>query len=184
VAGAGNRPLHLQRLASTGKNFGAGNPLWRRRGDRRRRVGAVVDAVWMRCVPALFLLFTLVAATILAMSAEVGRPPTAWEKHVAPADCRQRAAASNRGPCHRDLGAARGRGCGGAEIGSGRAGREEGAEGSRAQTGPSSTGRVRVATETLISTGRTRILGSALNFFLPFPSFECSNRRHFFNNNP
>jgi hypothetical protein len=35
-------------------------------------VGAVVDAVWMRCVPALFLLFTLMAATICATSAEVG----------------------------------------------------------------------------------------------------------------
>jgi hypothetical protein len=31
----------------------------------------------MRCIPALFLLFTLVAATIFAMSAEVGRPPAA-----------------------------------------------------------------------------------------------------------
>jgi hypothetical protein len=44
-ASAGSRPLQLQRLASTGKNFGAGNPLWlhrgrdgsRRRGGRRRR---------------------------------------------------------------------------------------------------------------------------------------------------
>jgi hypothetical protein len=43
---------------------------------------AVVDAVWMRCVPALFLLFTLVAATIFAMSAEVGRPPVALGKTV------------------------------------------------------------------------------------------------------
>jgi hypothetical protein len=39
--------------------------------------GAVVIAVWMRCIPALFLLFMLVAATIFAMSAEVGRPPAA-----------------------------------------------------------------------------------------------------------
>jgi hypothetical protein len=39
--------------------------------------GAVVDAVWMRCVPALFLLFMLVAATIFAKSVEVGRPPAA-----------------------------------------------------------------------------------------------------------
>jgi hypothetical protein len=69
---------------------------------------------------------------------------------------------------------------GGAEIGGGgRTGWEEGAEASRAQNGPSSTGRVRVASETLISAGRTRILGSALNFLLPFPSFEGADLRHF-----
>jgi hypothetical protein len=31
----------------------------------------------MRCVPALFLLFTLVDTTIFAASTEVGRPPAA-----------------------------------------------------------------------------------------------------------
>jgi hypothetical protein len=44
--------------------------------------GAVVVAVWMRCVPALFLLFTLMAATIFAMSAEVRRPPVALGETV------------------------------------------------------------------------------------------------------
>jgi hypothetical protein len=37
VAGARNRTLHLQCLASTRKNFGAGNPLWLRRGRGGRR---------------------------------------------------------------------------------------------------------------------------------------------------
>jgi hypothetical protein len=45
----------------------------------------------MRCVPTLFLLFTLVAATIFAMSAEVGRPPAAPGETVStelpPAGC-------------------------------------------------------------------------------------------------
>jgi hypothetical protein len=49
--------------------------------------------------------------------------------------------------------------------GGGRAGRDEGAEASRAQNGPSSMGRVWVASETLVSAGRTRILGSPSNFF-------------------
>jgi hypothetical protein len=44
--------------------------------------GAVIITVWMRCVPALFLLFTLMAATIFATSAEVGRPPTAPRETV------------------------------------------------------------------------------------------------------
>jgi hypothetical protein len=125
----------------------------------------------MRCVPALFLLFTLVAATIFATSAEVGRPPAAPGETCSagglpPAgygvELRSMPSGSRRGG---------GRGCGGAEIGGGgggRAGREEGAEGSRAQNGQSSTGRVRVATETLVSAGRTQILGSALNFFYRF----------------
>jgi hypothetical protein len=39
--------------------------------------GAVVVAVWMRCVPALFLLFTLMATTIFATSSEVGSPSAA-----------------------------------------------------------------------------------------------------------
>jgi hypothetical protein len=56
------------------------------------RAGAVIDAVWMRCVPALFLLFMIVAATIFAMSAEVGRPPAAPGEMVSaglpPAGCR------------------------------------------------------------------------------------------------
>jgi hypothetical protein len=96
--------------------------------------GAVVVAVWMRYVPALFLLFTLVAATIFAMSAEVGRPLAAPGEMVSaelpPAGCgvdpRSMPSGSGRG------GAADG---GGAEIGSGgRAGRDEGAESSRAET--------------------------------------------------
>jgi hypothetical protein len=66
-----------------------------------------------------------------------------------------------------------GGGYGGAEIGggggsSGRVGWEEGAEASCVQNGPSSTGRVWVASETLVSAGRTRILGLALNFFFHF----------------
>jgi hypothetical protein len=137
--------------------------------------GAVIDAVWMRCVPALFLLFTLVAATIFATSAEVGRPPAAprvtCSAGLPPAGCgvesRSMPSGSGRGRG--------GGGCGGTEIGGGgggRVGRDEGAEASRAQNGPSSMGRVRVASKTLVSAGRTRILGSALNFFLPFPSFK------------
>jgi hypothetical protein len=97
--------------------------------------GAVVVTVWMRCVPVLFLLFTLVAATIFATSAEVGRPPTAPGETVSaglpPAGCgvdpRSMPSGSGRG------GAADG---GGAEIGGGggRAGRDEGAESSRVET--------------------------------------------------
>jgi hypothetical protein len=53
--------------------------------------GAVIDAVWMRCVPTLFLLFTIMAATIFAMSAEVERPPAVPGETVSaglpPADC-------------------------------------------------------------------------------------------------
>jgi hypothetical protein len=45
----------------------------------------------MRCVHALFLLFTLVAATIFATSVEVGRPPAALGETVSaglpPAGC-------------------------------------------------------------------------------------------------
>jgi hypothetical protein len=85
--------------------------------------GVVVVAVWMRCVPALFLLFTLVAATIFAMSAEVGRPPAAPGETVSaglpPAGCgvdpRSMPSGSGRG------GATNGEG---AEIGGG--GRVEG----------------------------------------------------------
>jgi hypothetical protein len=98
--------------------------------------GAVVVAVWMRFVPALFLLFTLVAATIFATSVEVGRPPAALGETVSaglpPMGCgvdpRSMPSGSGRG------GAADG---GGAEIGDGggvRAGRDEGAESSRAET--------------------------------------------------
>jgi hypothetical protein len=97
--------------------------------------GAVVVAVWMRCVPALFLLFTLVAATIFATSAEVGRPPTAPGETVSagltPAGCwvdpRSMPLGSGRG------GAADG---GGADIGGGggRAGRDESTESSLAET--------------------------------------------------
>jgi hypothetical protein len=53
--------------------------------------GTVIVAVWMRCVPALFLLFMLVAATIFAMSAEVRRPLAAPGETVSvrlpPAGC-------------------------------------------------------------------------------------------------
>jgi hypothetical protein len=80
--------------------------------------GAVVVAVWMRCVPALFLLFTLVAATIFAMSTKVRRPPAAPGETVSagmpPAGCgvdpRSMPSGSGRG------GAGDG---GGAEIGGG-----------------------------------------------------------------
>jgi hypothetical protein len=88
----------------------------------------------MRCVPALFLLFTLVAATIFATSVEVRRPPAAPRETVSaglqPAGCgvdpRSRPSGSGRG------GAADG---GGAENGDGgRAGRDEGAESSHTET--------------------------------------------------
>jgi hypothetical protein len=96
--------------------------------------GAVVVAVWMRCVPTLFLLFTLVTATIFATSAEVGRPPAAPGETVSaglpPAGC-------GVDPRSMPLGSGRGGAADGgvAEIGGGgRAGRDEGAESSRAET--------------------------------------------------
>jgi hypothetical protein len=90
----------------------------------------------MRCVPALFLLFTLVAAIIFATSAEVGRPPAALGETVSaglpPAGCgvdpRSMPSGSGRG------GAAEGRGTEIGGSGDGRAGRDEGAESSRAET--------------------------------------------------
>jgi hypothetical protein len=90
----------------------------------------------MRCVPGLFLLFTLVAATIFATSAEVGRPPAALGETVSvglpPAGCGVDPRSMPSGSGHG--GAADG---GGAEIGGGgggRVGRDEGAESSRAET--------------------------------------------------
>jgi hypothetical protein len=98
--------------------------------------GAVVVAVWMRCVSALFLLFTLMVATIFATSAEVGRPPAAPGETVSaglpPAGCGVDPRSMPSGSGHG--GAADG---GGVEIGDGgggRAGREEGAKSSSAET--------------------------------------------------
>jgi hypothetical protein len=90
----------------------------------------------MRCVPTLFLLFTLVAATIFVTLMEVGRSPAVPGETVSaglpPAGCgvdpRSMPSGSGRG------GAADG---GGVEIGGGgggRAGKDEGAESSRAET--------------------------------------------------
>jgi hypothetical protein len=130
----------------------------------------------MRCVPALFLLFTLVATTIFVTSVEVKRLPVApgetCSAGLPPAGCGVELMSMPSGSSHG--GGKGGRGCGGAEIGGGggRAGRDEGAKASHAQNGPSSTGCVWVASETLISVGQTRILGSVLKFFLPLPSFR------------
>jgi hypothetical protein len=97
--------------------------------------GAIVVAVWMRCILALSLLFTLVAATIFAMSAEVGRPLADPGEMVSaglpPAGCEVDPSSMPLGSGRDD--AADG---GGAEIGGGggRAGRDEGVESSRVET--------------------------------------------------
>jgi hypothetical protein len=144
-------------------------------------VGAVVVAIWMRCVPALFLLSTLVATTIFATSAEVGRPPAAPGETVStglpPAGCgvdpRSMPSGSGRG------GAANG---GGAEIGGGgggRAGRDEGAESSRAETNRLVRGAFGSPSKPSLVQAGSGFSVRPSNFFLSFASLKGADLRHF-----
>jgi hypothetical protein len=139
----------------------------------------------MRCIPALFLLFTLVAATIFAMSAEVGRPPAAPGETCSagglpPAAC---------GVESRSMSSGSGRGGGGEAAGARKSAAVAAAAGER-------EGRKELK---VLARKMDRLVWAAFGsrpkpsflqaghgfwvrpsiFFLPFPSFEGADLRHF-----